>query len=276
MPEEAATYLAPKMAVVAIANPPKYPELATLYSHLWAGFANGITVPETFVHMFSVLGRTIAHDYYCNMALGYITLRHIAAANAHHFDQDTLNGFLITLAVYRCQVPLLPRIWDQILSRLSNAAKNDWTQVRRFTRHPASHPPLFGLTFVPPSTPTAPWGIRTQWSERELMSLLAVIQPLRDALSQLLCFADAFVRMQSASIPLRGITIPGLLPEGMFPAPFITATPFENGLALPPPTTNPGPSKPETPAENEDANTSMSTVWAGIWADIRINEITNI
>ena len=97
------------MAVIAIVNPPKYPELATSYSHLWVGFANGITIPETFVC-------TIAHDYYRNMALRYITLRCIAVANAHHFDWDTLNRFLITLAVYRRQVPLLPRIWDQILS----------------------------------------------------------------------------------------------------------------------------------------------------------------
>ena len=108
----------------------------------------------------------------------------------------------------------------------------------------------------------APWGIQTQWSECELTSLLAAIRPSRDALSQLLCFADVFVRMRSASIPLRGITIPGLLPEGMFPTPFITATPFENGLALPPPTANLGPNEPETPAENEDANTSMSTARA--------------
>ena len=73
IPEEAATYPAPKMAIVAVANPPKYPELATLYSHLWAGFANGITVPETYVRIFSILGCIIAHDYYRNMALGYIT-----------------------------------------------------------------------------------------------------------------------------------------------------------------------------------------------------------
>ena len=106
--------------------------------------------------------------------------------------------------------------------------------------------------------PMAPWGIRTQWSERELTSLLAAIRPLQDTLSQLLCFADAFVHMQLASIPLQGITIPGLLPKGMFPAPFITTTPFKNGLALPPPTANPGPSEPETPTENEDVNTLTS------------------
>ena len=100
IPEEATTYPTPKMAIIAITNPPKYLELVTSYSHLWAGFANGVTIPETFSHIFSVLGCTIAHDYYCNMALGYITLQHIAAANTHHFDWDTLNGFLITLATY--------------------------------------------------------------------------------------------------------------------------------------------------------------------------------
>ena len=52
------------------------------------------------LHIFSILRCTIAHDYYHNMALRYITLQHITAVNTHHFDWDTLNGFLITLAVY--------------------------------------------------------------------------------------------------------------------------------------------------------------------------------
>jgi hypothetical protein len=38
----------------------------------WAGFACGITIPETFVRIFDVLGRQMVHDYYLNMALGYI------------------------------------------------------------------------------------------------------------------------------------------------------------------------------------------------------------
>jgi hypothetical protein len=87
-------------AVINIADPPEYPEEVTSYAHLWAGFAHGITVPETFVHIFNVLGRQMVHNYYLNMALGYIVYRCMAAATAHHFNQDTLNGLLITLAIF--------------------------------------------------------------------------------------------------------------------------------------------------------------------------------
>jgi hypothetical protein len=89
-----------KTAVVNIADLPEYPEEATSYTHLWAGFPCGITVPETFVHIFDVLGCQMVHDYYLNMALGYIAYRHVVAATAHHFNQDALNSLLITLAVF--------------------------------------------------------------------------------------------------------------------------------------------------------------------------------
>jgi hypothetical protein len=46
-----AKYTAVKTAVVNIADLPEYPEEATSYTHLWAGFACGITVPETFVRI---------------------------------------------------------------------------------------------------------------------------------------------------------------------------------------------------------------------------------
>jgi hypothetical protein len=59
-------------AVVNITNLPEYPEEATSYVHLWAGFACGITVPKTFVRIFGILGRQMVHDYYLNMALGYM------------------------------------------------------------------------------------------------------------------------------------------------------------------------------------------------------------
>jgi hypothetical protein len=160
------------MAVVNIADLPEYLEEATSYTHLWASFACGITVPEMFVCIFNVLGCQMVHNYYLNMALGYIVYRCVVAATAHHFNQDTLNGFLITLAVFRCQVPNFPRIWEEILSRPSDIAENNWMQARSFARHPSCHPPLFGLTFVPPDTPMGPWEISTQWSERELMALM--------------------------------------------------------------------------------------------------------
>jgi hypothetical protein len=95
-----AKYTAVKMAIVNITDPPEYPEEVTSYAHLWAGFARGITVPEMFVRIFGVLRHQMVHDYYLNMVLGYIIYRRVAAATAHHFSQDALNGLLITLAVF--------------------------------------------------------------------------------------------------------------------------------------------------------------------------------
>jgi hypothetical protein len=153
------------MAIINIADPLEYPEEVTSHAHLWAGFTRGITVPETFVRIFGVLGCQMVHDYYLNMALGYIVYRRVAAMTPHHFSRDALNGLLITLAVFRCQVPNFPRIGEEILSRPSDVAENNWMQACSFACHPSCHPPLFGLTFVPPEMPMGPWEINTQWSE---------------------------------------------------------------------------------------------------------------
>jgi hypothetical protein len=59
-------------AVVPIINPPQYPEEATSYANLWASLTRGITIPETFIRIFQVVGRLIDHSYYHNMALGYV------------------------------------------------------------------------------------------------------------------------------------------------------------------------------------------------------------
>jgi hypothetical protein len=69
---EGAKYTAVKMAIINIANLPEYSEEVTLYAHLWASFAHGITIPEMFVHIFNVLRCQIVHNYYLNMVLGYI------------------------------------------------------------------------------------------------------------------------------------------------------------------------------------------------------------
>jgi hypothetical protein len=173
-----AKYTAVKMAVINIADPPEYPEEATSYAHLWAGFARGITVPETFVRIFGVLGRQMVHNYYLNMVLGYIVYQRVVAATAHHFSRDALNGLLITLAVFRRQVPNFPRIWEEILSWPSDVVENNWMQACSFARHPTCRPPLFGLMFVLPNMLMGPWEICTQWSEQELMALILVMWPL--------------------------------------------------------------------------------------------------
>jgi hypothetical protein len=153
-------------------------------------------------------------------------------------------------------------------------------QARRFVRHPSFQPPMFGLTFVPPDVATMPWGVRTQWSERELTGLLMAMRPSREALQQLLHYADAFIRTCLASNPLRGANITGFTPEQMFSVPFVTAEPFLNGLApsataapssaaaAPSSATAaaaasaPGPSEQRGPMEQDEGNTSTLTVKA--------------
>jgi hypothetical protein len=143
---------------------------------------------------------------------------------------------------------------------------------------------MFGLTFVPPDVVTMPWGVRTQWSEQELTGLLMAMQPSREVLQQLLHYADAFVRTRPALNPLHSASIAGFTPEQMFSAPFVTAEPFLNGLmpsavtaAAPTPVATPaaapsastpasasapGPSEQRAPTEQDEGNTSTSTVKA--------------
>jgi hypothetical protein len=130
-------------------------------------------------------------------------------------------------------------------------------QARSFARHPSCHPPLFGLTFVPPDTPTGPWEISTQWSERELMALILAMRPSREALQNLLHYADAFICTRPASNLLHSASIPGYAPRQMFTAPFVTADPTLGALAPPP--AAPNPSEPNAPADNGgDTLTSMA------------------
>jgi hypothetical protein len=280
--------MAMKTAIVPIINPPQYLEEATSYTNLWAGLTCGITIPETFIHIFQVVGHLIDHSYYHNMALGYVIFWCIVVANAHHLGRDALHGLLATLAFFWHQVTNLPRIWEEILSHQSGNSDNDWTQARRFAHHPSFRPPMFGLTFVPPDVATVPWGVQTQWSKQELTSLLMAMQPLQEALQQLLHYADVFVRTRPLWNPLRGASIAGFTPKQMFSAPFMTAEPFLNGLmlsAVATPATassaptapssaaaapaaastsasTPGPSEQRAPMQQDEGNTSTSTVKA--------------
>jgi hypothetical protein len=148
---EGIKYTAMKTAIVPIINLPQYPEEATSYTNLWAGLARGITIPETFVRIFQVVGHLIDHSYYHNMALGYVIFQHIAAANAHHLSWDALHSLLVTLAIFQHQGTNLVWIWEEILSCQSGNLDNDWTQARRFARHPSFRPLMFALHSYPPT-----------------------------------------------------------------------------------------------------------------------------
>jgi hypothetical protein len=172
---------------------------------------------------------------------GYIVYRHVAAATTHHFNQDTLNGLLITLAVFRHQVPNFPQIWEEILS--SDVMENNWMQACSFAHHPSCRPPLFDLMFVPPDMLTGPWEICTQWSEQELMALILVMWPSREVLQSLLHYANTFICMWLALNLLCTASIPG------YTTSFVTAAPTPGA---------PNPSEPDAPVDNE-RDTSTST-----------------
>jgi hypothetical protein len=68
------------------------------------------------------------------------------------------------------------------------------------------------------------------------MALILAMRPSREALPNLLHYADMFIHMRPASNPLRGAIIPGYTPGQMFTASFVTAAPTLGALTLPPPT----------------------------------------
>jgi hypothetical protein len=89
------------------------------------------------------------------------------------------------------------------------------------------------------------------------MALILAMRPSREALQNLLHYADAFIRMRLASNPLHGASIPGYTPGQMFTASFVTADPTPGALAPPP--AAPNPSEPNAPADNEgDMSTSTA------------------
>jgi hypothetical protein len=105
------------------------------------------------------------------------------------------------------------------------------------------------------------------------------MQPLREALQQLLHYTNAFICMHLVSNLLCSASIARFTPEQMFSAPFVTAEPFLNGLvpstaaastpaATAPATaastsaSAPGPSEQRAPMEQDEGNTSTLTVKA--------------
>ena len=87
--------------VVRVANAPRTPEEATDYHQLWAGFINGITIPEMFTCIFQVISRNTDTGYYYRMAMGYTEHRRIIAANQGHLQRGTVLSILINLVVLR-------------------------------------------------------------------------------------------------------------------------------------------------------------------------------
>ena len=166
--------------VVHVANAPRTPEEATDYHQLWAGFVNGITIPETFTHIFQVVGRNTDTGYYYCMAMGYAEHRRIIAANQGHLQRSAVLSILVNLAVLRRQSPHFIQIYTQALQQEPNLPVNNWGQACRIVSHPAYLRNDLGLTFEPPSSSSNPWTIRTAWCKDQANALvLPLLTPCR-------------------------------------------------------------------------------------------------
>ena len=104
-----------KTMVIRVANAPKKPEDAADYHQLWAGLINGITIPETFTHIFNVLGRTANIQYYYRMARGYAEHHRIITANQGHLQHSAVLAILVNFAVLQQQSPCFIQIYSQAL-----------------------------------------------------------------------------------------------------------------------------------------------------------------
>jgi hypothetical protein len=87
------------------ATPPKV-EDATSYVEMWAGFAQGHTVPDPFRCLFQAIGLAYTpHEARIAMQ-GYSLARRITIQLADIFNRDAINAFLITLAAFDCSLQL--------------------------------------------------------------------------------------------------------------------------------------------------------------------------
>jgi hypothetical protein len=98
LPEEAEA-TERKAMVVHVTNTPRTPKEATDYHQLWAGFINGITIPEMFTRIFQVISQNTDTGYYYRMAMGYTEHHRIITANQGHLQCGTVLSILINLAV---------------------------------------------------------------------------------------------------------------------------------------------------------------------------------
>jgi len=218
------------LAVVRGPSAPPNPEDATSYTDLWAGFANGRTVPDPFPRLFHAIGTGYSPLDAREAVLGYGLVRRISVMHRDIFDRDAIHAFLVTLAAFDRTLALTAgrdSMWSALLARESNLPLSRWEELRTFA-NPETYPREdLGLTFVPPSDPSRPWEIRSLWRRDDFMQVLLAIRPTLHELRLLLAYADVFIRTRPANRPLRGISLPNEPPGRMYTASFTSgpATP---------------------------------------------------
>ena len=211
--------------IVTISGPaaPPNPEDATSYLDLWAGFANGRTVPDPFRRLFQAIGIEFHPDDARTALMGYRLVRRITRTMAGTLNRDAINAFLVTLAAFQRTVPIATGrtgLWATILEHDTSSPQNNWAQLVAFM-NPETYPREdFGLTWRPPADTSQPWEIHTLWRQDAFMQVLLAIRPSLSALRELLAYADTFIRTRPAAQPLPGVTLPNEPQDRMYTASF--------------------------------------------------------
>ena len=217
------------MAVVSMPPVTPPPEEATSYLELWVGFVTGHALPDALIRIFQAWRYMLDAGTVRIAVYGYGITRHILKANANMVDKNALHTFLVILAAYQCNQPLLAGVWAWALQCTREQPLNRWNQVHRFLNHPSSSTTAFGITFVAPNGNFEPWSICTRWTANEFMALLLRVHPSNKALEQLITYADFFMRTRNAGGPLAGHpSVLGLPNDRRFSELFIEAPPSLN------------------------------------------------
>jgi hypothetical protein len=206
-------------------TPPK-PEDATSYIELWAGFANGRTVPDPF-HRFFLTGVRFKNGWMRTAMLSYGIACRIAVVQSHNLDRHAINAFLVTLAAFDRALNLCwhskqqRTLWELILRRNPSLPTNNWEAVSGFMNRETSR------RLVSPSPPlrtplVRPWVICTLWRRDTFMQVLLAIRPTLNAFNMLLACADVIIRTRPANMPFLGIALPNEPANRMYTVSFVS------------------------------------------------------
>ena len=147
------------------AEPPKVKD-TTSYEEMWAGFAQGRTVPDPFRHLFQAIGLAFT-PYEAHIAMhGYALARRITIQLTDVFNWDMINAFLVTLAAFDRSLQLTARwdnLWSNLIAHKSNCPIDNWNELCSFMNIDTYPREDFRLSFTAPTNTSQPWEIRTRW-----------------------------------------------------------------------------------------------------------------
>ena len=148
-------------AVISMPPVTPPPEEATSYLELWAGFVTGHALPNAPIRIFQARMYALVAGTVRIAVYRYGITQRILKANANTVDKNALHAFLVILATYQHNQPLLAGIRARVLQRTRGQPLNRWNQVHHFLNHPSSSTAAFGILRSWPRTETSSPGTST-------------------------------------------------------------------------------------------------------------------